>query len=50
MDKKHTNELGFFKFIYKLLVITPSVHKRMQLSLFEESNNLKFDQSYIKKY
>jgi hypothetical protein len=27
---------------------TPSIHKRMELSLFEESNDLKFDQSYIK--
>ena len=28
---------------------TPSIHKRTQLSLFEESNDLKFDQSYVKK-
>ena len=27
---------------------TPPIHKRMQFSLFEESNDSKFDQSYIK--
>jgi len=27
---------------------TPSIHKMMQFLLFEESNDSKFDQSYIK--
>lgn len=27
---------------------TPTIHKRMQFLLFEESNNLKFDLIYIK--
>jgi hypothetical protein len=31
------------------MVRTPSVHERMQLSLFDESNYLNFDQRYRRK-